>query len=448
VTGDDETLVFPAGFRWGTATSAHQVEGGNVHNDWWAWEQQPGRIKGGGRSGLACDWWTRAEEDFDRAAALGQNAHRLSIEWSRIEPAPGRWDEGALRRYRQMLAELRRRGIEPMVTLLHFTVPRWFADGGGWMRAEAPALFGRFVERVVTALRDHCDLWCTVNEPVGWVVSACIRGRWPPGAHSVRGAMAALTNLARAHAAAYHATHRLQPDARVGFANYFRLYDPARPRSRLDRFVAGRQDGFVNRAFLDAVTSGRVRAFPWRAILPEAADTLDFVGVNYYTRDLSRFDLRVPKQLFGRNFPGPGLPISDGAYGVIYPEGLYRVLRIAHRYGRPVYITENGLPDEDDDQRPGFILSHLREVWRALQGGVDVRGYYHWSLVDNFEWTEGWSLRFGLIAVDPVTQRRTERPSAQVYAGVCRANAVPVYPRFSIDTGSRVSAGANPKIRE
>jgi len=143
VRDSDETLRFPAGFRWGTATSAHQVEGDNVRNDWWAWEQQPGRILNGDRSGSACRWWTRAEEDFDRAAALGQNAHRLSIEWSRIQPEPGRWDEAALERYREMLRGLRLRGIEPMVTLLHFTVPLWFAERGGWTRDDAPASVAR-----------------------------------------------------------------------------------------------------------------------------------------------------------------------------------------------------------------------------------------------------------------------------------------------------------------
>jgi len=424
VRSEDETRRFPDGFRWGTATSAHQVEGGNVHNDWWAWEQRPGRIRGGDRSGQACRWWTHAEEDFDRAAALGQNAHRLSIEWSRLEPEPGRWDDAALERYREMLAALRRRGIEPMVTLWHFTVPLWFADRGGWTCDDAPALFARFVKRALAALGEYCGLWCTLNEPVGWVFSALIRGRWPPGGRSISGALRAAANLVRAHAAAYHVIHSQQPDAQVGVANYFRLFDPADPRSPLDRLVAGQQDRFANRSFLDAAITGRVRAFPWRADFPEAAGTLDFIGVNYYTRDLSRFDLRAPRQLFGRNFPGPGLPITDGAYGVIYPEGISRVLRLAHRYGRPIYITENGLPDQDDDQRPAFIVAHLGEVWRAIRDGVDVRGYYHWSLVDNFEWADGWSLKFGLIEVDPLTQARRERPSARVYAQICRSNAL------------------------
>lgn len=418
-------FTFPPGFRWGTATSAHQVEGDNIHNDWWAWEQQPGRIRNGDRSGAACRWWTAAEADFDRAAALHQNAHRLSVEWSRVEPEPGRWDSGALDRYREMVAALRARGIEPMVTLHHFTNPRWFAEDGGWERADAPERFARYVERVVPALRDHVPIWCTLNEPAGWAISAYAAGRWPPGYRSISAALRSLGNLVRAHAAAYRIIHRLQPEALVGIAHYFRLFDPADPRSPLDRAVAAAQDRFVNAAFLDAVTAGRVRALPWVARFPEAAGTLDFLGVNYYTRDLVAFDLSVPQHLFGRNFTRPGAPRSDGGYGEIYPEGMARVLHRAARYGRTLYVTENGLPDDDDDQRGEFIAAHLREVHRAIAAGADVRGYYHWSLVDNFEWAEGWTLRFGLIAVDPSTQERRVRPSAQFYAETCRHNALP-----------------------
>ena len=419
-------FTFPSGFRWGTATSAHQVEGNNVQNDWWAWEQEPGRIRNGDRSGRACAWWENAEHDFDRAAQLHQNAHRLSVEWSRIEPRQGEWDQAALERYRQMLRALCERGIEPMVTLHHFTHPLWFAGQGGWERDDAVDLFGRYVTQVCSALGEFTSLWCTINEPVGWVFSAYLAGRWPPGHHrAVFRAVRVATQLARAHAAAYRILHGLQPQAQVGVANYFRLFDPADPASRLDRFVAAQQDRFVNRAFLDAVTEGRVRAFPWIAEIPEAAGTLDFLGVNYYTRDMVAFDLQRPGALFGRNFLRPGGPQSDGGYGEIYPEGMYRVLRLAQRYGKPIYITENGLPDGDDDLRSEFILAHLREAARAMRDGADVRGYYHWSLIDNFEWAEGWSMRFGLIAVDPVTQVRTLRPSARVYADICRLNALP-----------------------
>lgn len=418
-------FTFPPGFRWGTATSAHQVEGYNLHNDWWMWEQEPGRIKGGDRSGAACDWWQRAEGDFDLAVELHQNAHRLSIEWSRLEPRPGGWDDGAVDRYRQMLRELVDRGLEPMVTLHHFTNPRWFAESGGWERDDAPQAFARYVERIIPPLREFTALWCTVNEPVAWALSAYGTGKWPPGGQSIRRVVRVLTNLVRTHAAAYRIIHGLQPEAQVGMAHYFRPFDPAKPRSWFDRAVAARQDRFVNRAFLDVVTAGWVQAFPWKARIPEAADTLDFLGVNYYTRDLVAFDLRRPRRLFGRNFLNPDAPHSDGEYGEIYPAGMGRVLRLAQRYGRPIYVTENGLPDADDDQRGEFIVSHLREVAQALQDGVDVRGYYYWSLVDNFEWAEGWSLRFGLVAVDPTTQERTVRPSARIYADICQTSALP-----------------------
>lgn len=421
-------LQFPSDFRWGTATSAHQVEGDNLHNDWWAWEQLPGRIKNGDRSGHACGWWDHAESDFDLAARLHQNAHRLSIEWSRIQPAPDRWDGEAVDRYRGMLRGLRQRGIEPMVTLHHFTNPLWFTLRGGWERHDAAMLFARFVERLLPALSEFTNLWCTVNEPVGWAFSAYVSGIWPPGGRSIVRGLRALNQLARAHAAAYRIIHLAQPAALVGFANYFRLFDPANATSPFDRFVARRQDRFVNGSFLDAVTLGRVRAFPWIAEIPEAAGTLDFVGVNYYTRDLVAFDLWKPGQLFGRNFNTPGAPMSDGSYGEIYPKGLYRVLRMAARYGKPILITENGLPDADDDQRPAFLLDHLRQVWRALQEGIPVRGYYHWSLIDNFEWAKGWNLKFGLISVDPITQGRILRPSAHLYGQICRRGIVTSVP--------------------
>lgn len=420
----ESELRFPRDFRWGTATSAHQVEGHNAHNDWWVWEQQSGRIRNGDRSGLACDWWNHAERDFDLAAGYHQNAHRLSIEWSRVQPGPDRWDGEAVSRYREMLRGLRGLGIEPMVTLHHFTTPLWFAERGGWERDDAPALFLRFVERIVPALAEFTTLWCTVNEPVGWAISAYVTGVWPPGRRSIRSGLRALTHLLRAHAGAYRIIHHVQPEAQVGFANYFRLFDPAKVDSPFDRLVARQLSRFVNGSFVDGAAAGRVRAFPWVTDVPEAAGTLDFVGVNYYTRDLVAFDLRSPARGFGRNFARPGAPMSDLGYGEIFAEGLYRVLRMASGYGKPIFITENGLPDEDDDQRPAFIVDHLAQVWRAMQDGVPVRGYYHWSLVDNFEWAAGWSLKFGLIGFDPAKQARTPRPSASVYAEICRTGGI------------------------
>src|SRR3972149_5242017 len=187
---------------------------------------------------------------------------------------------------------------------------------------------------------------------------------------ALRKARGAAVNPPRPHAAAYRTLHGAQPNARV------------------------------NWAYLDALRDGVLRVGP-RVRVPEAAGTLDFIGVNYYSRDLVQFDPRPARTLFGRHFPTPGAPISDGGYGEVYPAGMLRVLLRANQYGLPIYVTENGLPDEDDNLRPGFLIDHLMELWRASRMGCDVRGYFHWSLIDNFEWADGWALRFGLVARGP-----------------------------------------------
>ena len=415
---------FPPGFLWGTATASHQVEGDNVLNDWWRWEQEPGRIRDGGRSGRACDWWRNAEADFDRAAALGQNAHRLSVEWSRVEPREGFFDDAALDRYRQMLRALRERGIEPMVTLHHFTNPLWLAEQGGWENPLAVERFERYVTHTVGALRDLCRLWCTINEPNVLAYMGWNEGKWPPGKRDFGLTMQVLRHLMRAHARAYHAIHRIQPEAMVGLAHNMVVFEPARPASPLDRLVTRLHDRMFNRLVLEAATAGREPGALVRRALAAMRDTCDFIGLNYYTRRLSAFDRRSPATLFGRTFLNPYGERSDGDYGEVYPEGLYRLLKRLARYGKPIYITENGIPDADDDRRPRFLIRHLHAMWRAIQQNVPVRGYFHWTLVDNFEWAEGWTLRFGLIEMDPETGERRPRPSAFLYAEVCRANAL------------------------
>jgi beta-glucosidase len=421
----EATLHFPRDFRWGTATAAHQVEGDNTNNDWWIWEQTPGRIRDGASAGLACNWWAQAEADFDRAAAMGQNALRLSVEWSRIEPEAGQWDDAALDRYRQMLRELRRRNIEPMVTLHHFTNPLWLLLEGGWASSNVVQHFERYVRKVVEALGEYTDLWCTVNEPVIYALLGYIDGRWPPGKRNIGLAFEVLTNFVRAHAVAYDAIHEAQAGARVGVAHNMRLFDPARPRSPLDRRIAAVQDRLFNVAFLDALLTGRLW-FPFGRSrrIPKAAGTLDFIGLNYYTRDLVAFDPRYARRIFGRSFPTAGAAVGDGNYGEIYPEGIFRCLQRLVPTRLPIYITENGLPDADDSRRSRFLLAHLRQVWRAINLNWPVMGYYHWTLVDNFEWADGWSLRFGLFELDTETQVRTLRPSGRLYAEICRTNTI------------------------
>jgi beta-glucosidase len=425
-------LAFPRGFLWGTASSSYQCEGGNTNNQWYRWEQQ-GRILSHERCGDAANWWKIAEKDFELAEQMENNALRLSLEWSRIEPTEGRWDSAAIDRYRQMLLDLRRRRMVPLVTLHHFTEPLWFVDRGGFANEENIRFFVRYVTYAVEALRDLCDFWATINEPNVYATQGYELGSFPPGEKNIQRTFQVLRNLLQAHVEAFYAIRGLQPEAKIGYCLHYRLFDPADPLSLLDRAVAGLQDTFFNWAVLQAAETGHF-SFPMNALLApiaRAAGTRDYHGINYYTRDMVRFDPTVPVELFGRRFVRPGAirndPGLDNTFGEIYAEGLYRVLKAVYRRTRgnkPLYITENGFSDTLDDRRPRATLEHLAMIHRAIREGVPVRGYMHWSLVDNFEWNNGWQVRFGLIEMNPITQERIPRRSASMYGEICRANAI------------------------
>jgi beta-glucosidase len=421
-------LAFPDGFLWGVATAAHQNEGNNTHNDFWAWEQVPGHVVDGSTSGLACDWWNRAEEDLDRAAALGLNTLRMSVEWSRLEPRPGVWDSAAFDRYREMLKGLQARGLEPMVTLHHFTNPIWLAERDGWANQEVVPLFERYAAKVVATLGDLCQVWCTINEPNIYATHAYMLGKWSPGEKDLLKAIRVTLNQVKAHAAAYRAIHRLQPKAQVGIVKHMAAFDPANPDSAADRWVAAIRDTLFHWRFMDAVIEGRLK-FPFGFGIGRYAPAIhsnDFIGLNYYGRHPLRFDPSSPGTLFaGETQVPPEIawpePWTDRE---IYPAGLHRFLTLLTTYDKPLYVTENGIADSGDEIRPGFLLTHLAALHRAIRRGVDVRGYYYWTLVDNYEWVEGWTTPFGLIALDPATQGRTPRRSAELYAEVARANAI------------------------
>jgi beta-glucosidase len=420
----EATFHFPEDFRWGVATAAHQVEGNNANNDWWGWERQEDHIKEGAVSGLACNWWENAETDFDRAAALGVDALRLSVEWSRVEPHRGTFDEAALERYVEMVHGLQGRGIEPMITLHHFTNPRWLADQGGWENEETVDFFARFVQRVVQELAPYCDLWCTINEPNVYAYQSYLAGEWPPGGSDFWTAMQVTRHLLLAHARAYRVIHEAQPEARVGLAHNMRVFDPARPKSLLDRLATRIVDRTYNESILKTLKRGLWSAPLGFGLALKLRQTLDWIGLNYYTRDLVAFDRTRAEEGFSRRFHADDAELLDGDYGEFYPDGMLRCLQRLARLDLPIYVTENGIPDADDDQRPRHLLTHLHMVWHAIQRCYPVMGYYHWTLVDNFEWSKGWTLRFGLIELDPQTQERTPRRSAELYGNLIRANAI------------------------
>ncbi|MGZ3715338.1 MAG: glycoside hydrolase family 1 protein [Ktedonobacterales bacterium] len=442
-----QILRFPEEFIWGVGSSSHQMEGNTTNNQWHAWEERGG-ILSGDRAGLACNWWNNAEEDFDRAREMGVNGMRISLEWSRLEPEDGRWDEAAFARYRQMLRGLQRRGIEPLVTLHHFTEPLWLAREGGFASAKSPLYFERYAAKCVEELGDLCDFWCTVNEPNVYVGLGYLLGLFPPGRkNALLTTIRVLSNLLRAHAGAYNAIHARQSHARVGLAHHICLFDPGQENAPLDKLLASVCDVATNDLVLDALTRGRFRGglHLLSGDLSGVRDTFDYIGVNYYYRLMVGLNFYRQSQqetqaarathalhaastsLVGSAVEHPDDQMDAGSMGdlrVIYPDGIGRALRKVAGLGRPIYVTENGFADASDAKRPSALLRTLTALQQEIEQGLDVRGYYHWSLVDNFEWVDGWSINFGLIALDPLTQKRTLRPSAELYGRICRANAL------------------------
>lgn len=423
-----ESLRFPEGFLWGISTAAHQVEGGSPNNQWTAWESA-GRIKAGNRCGKACDWWENAEVDFDLARDLGVNSLRLSVEWGRIEPEEGRWNDQALDRYRLMLQGLHDRGIQPMVCLHHFSHPVWFEREGAFLGRNSAQLFERFTRHVVRGLGDLCRHWVTLNEPNVYAALGYVLGDFPPGAKGkIPTALRVIGAMGRAHTLAYHAIHELQSDAQVGWAHNYVVFQPANPGFPPDRWIAGLMSYLFNESFLQVIERGRL-TFPlglFGGKADGAKGACDFIGLNVYSRFHVAFDLKCAAQLFGRVFVPGHVPQGDHGFENPYGEAYPRAIRVAAervaRMAKPVYILENGVPDAQDRIRPWLIVSAARELHNLIRDGHDVRGYFHWTLTDNFEWSEGWGLRFGLIGLDPETQQRTMRNSAYLYGSIARNN--------------------------
>jgi beta-glucosidase len=435
---------FPAGFLWGTATSSHQVEGKNTNNNWSEWENQPGNILQGQHSGLACDWWGgRWKEDFDRARETNQNAHRLSLEWSRIQPASDRWDEDALDYYRQMIRGLVERKITPMVTLHHFTDPLWLMEMGGWENENTPGLFAAYVRKVVQALKDYVTLWVTINEPNVYVFSGYLTGSkptadygdvhtnncsmvgsFPPGKNDQGAALAVISNMVRGHAAAYRVIHEIQKDAWVGTAINWRGVKAARPGFPPDQWMTNMISSNFNTSFFQALVNGKLNFLFKSVSIPEAAKTQDYIGVNYYTTDLVKFAPVAFNNLFNRRCYSRDAELSGNHFIANEPNGIFTALKWVNKLQLPIYVTENGVEDADDTLRPRYTLEHLHQIWKAVNFNYPIKGYFHWSLVDNFEWERGWTQRFGLWGLNVETQARVRRQSVDLYSAICKENGI------------------------
>ena len=378
---------FPEDFLWGTATSAYQVEGGIENSDWS--DKFP--------AGRACNHYNLYEKDFDLIKSLNQTAFRFSIEWSRIEPREGEFDEKEIEHYRKVFSALKKRNIKVMLTLHHFTNPLWLAEIGGWENPEIIFYCSRFAKRIFTEYFDFVDFWITINEPLLYASNCYWGGIWPPKRKSFISFLNVIKNQIACHKEIFESFHKLKPGVKVGIAKNNFCLEPFNSKSNLDKFNVS-----INRYFWNEFFLNRVKNY------------LDFIGLNYYFH----LKIKFPSQNKNEN-----KAVSDIGWE-IYPEGIYQVLKELKKYGKPVYITENGLADAKDKLRKDFTQDHLFWIHKAISEKVNILGYFHWSLVDNFEWEKGFEPRFGLIEIDYKTLKRKLRPSAKFYAKICKENAL------------------------
>ena len=405
---------FPKHFFWGGSTAAHQVEGG-LHNQWTVWELAHAKelaqtahrhlsylhnwdeIKNQAEepenyiSGRGVEHYKRYKEDFKLAGGLNLNAFRFTIEWSRIEPEEGKWDEKEISHYREYIKELRRQKLEPFLTLWHWTLPVWFYEKGGFEKNENLAYFDRYVKKVAEELLEDVEYVITLNEPNVDATFAYLIELHPPAKRSLVKFWHVYWNLTRVHKRAYQILKTAKPSLQVGMSAQLANIQAKRPHNYLDQLTTQWMRYFWNWWFLNRIRHHQ-----------------DFIGLNYYFSDYYSG--------IGKRY-NPKVPLNDlGWY--MEPEGIYPLLlRAWSRFKKPIFITENGLADSGDQYRRWWIEQTIVAMERAISEGVELRGYFHWSLLDNFEWQDGWWPKFGLVHVDRENgMKRTVRPSARWYA--------------------------------
>ena len=377
-------INFPENFLWGTATSAYQVEGGLDNCDWS--KKFP--------AGKACDHYHKYKQDFDLLEELNLNAYRFSLAWSRIEPEPGEFDQQEIEHYRRVLKDLKSRDVTTMASLHHITTPLWLAEQGNWANAEVTSHFPRFAQKVFEEYQNLVDYWITINEPIVYAFFGYLVGEWVPQKKNLISMLKVIRNQVISHKKIYNVFHEKNSDVKVGITKNNSYAEPL-PGCFLNKVSTSIKKHLWNDWFLKRVNS-----------------RLDFIGLNYYKHEKIKFPLQIES---GEN------ETSDLGWE-IYPQGIYHVLKDLKKYDKPVFITENGLADAEDQYRKEFIKNHLRWVHKAIEEGVDVRGYLHWSLMDNFEWADGYEPRFGLVEVDYDTLERKIRDSARYYAQIAKTN--------------------------
>ncbi len=418
----------PEKFIFGTATASLQIEGGDKNNTWYRWSETPGKIKDGTSTLIADDHWNRVDEDIRLMKKMHVNGYRMSLEWSRIEPRKGEFNLSAINHYKDEIIKLKKAGIEPLVTLHHFSNPLWFEDSGGWTHRNSIEHFQSYVEFTSAQLGSLVKDWVTINEPNVYLHFGYLNGIWPPGENNLFRFISGAKNMIASHIAAYKIIHKVRfqlglKDTKVASAHHLRIFDP-KHGTRAEKFISKIYDRLFQDIFVTGMSEGKLlfplgRGYPWGKGCYQ-----DYFGINYYSRDILSFNIKNPAGMFGSIEVKSGAPVNDLGWE-IYPEGLYRICeKYFARFRKPIYITENGTCDKNDLFRTQYIYDHMIQIKKLIDNKINVERYYHWTLMDNFEWAEGLTARFGLIEVDFANQKRKIRKSGNFYTELCKNHGV------------------------
>lgn len=399
---------FPKDFIWGTATSAHQIEGDNKKSDWWEWEQSKSYTSKNARefplepSGIGCDSYNRYEEDFDLCVGLNNNAVRISIEWARIQPEPESFDEKEIQHYKKVLKSARDRGLKTFVTLHHFTNPIWFSKLGGWESLKAPTYFSRFAKKCAEEFHELIDVYLTINEPQVYIYMSYFHGIWPPNKSNSLISFWMHFIFAKANNKAYEAIKQVHKTKnlnvpKVGIVKNIVWYEASKTSNNPFDTLTAKILNFIGRDFFLLLIKGK----------------FDLIGVNFYfTNRIENLKTKNPDDV-----------VSDLGWW-IYPKGLKNVLLGLKKYNVEIFVTENGLADDKDSKRKEFINGMLISCLNAIKSGVKLKGYFHWSLLDNYEWHHGFWPCFGLVKIDRKTLERIKRPSYHFYGEICKSGEI------------------------
>jgi len=416
-----DSVKTPENFLWGTALSEYQNSGAAccVNSNWSEWEQY---LKE--KSGKACDFWYRYPEDIELIKNLGINSLRFSVEWCKVEPEEGKFSQDALDHYADLCDKLVQAGITPMITLHHFVHPKWFDDKGGFEQEKNIIYFERFCAVVFKYLGSKVKLWCTINEPTIYVFQGYLRGVFPPGkTMNMPLALRVLKNLLQAHTQTYHKLKAMPhgDTAQIGLVHQYLVFEPYTFWNPLERVPGLLFDYVLNTGVLKFLKTGtfgfNVPAFGtlFEYSAPQGKPLMDFIGLNYYSHPLMKGQLSLREPLISSHYSDEVM--TDMPYRMC-PIGFYKAIKHMQELNLPIYITENGIADVQDNHRETFLRQYIFAMHKAIDEGCDVRGYYYWSFMDNFEWDMGYAMKFGLYAVDYKTQERTLRPSAHYYKNI------------------------------